>query len=538
MVSTLRGRYIKLSTRYIELWQRDIMSLFSQFIDLTTRYNDNSIYWVHNSIYRAFSSICRVVNSIYRVVDSIYRLLDFIYRVLNSIYWVNNLIYRARSWIYWVDNSISSPLDGFYSEGTIYEAVNSIYWVVTTRYNELVFSIYWVDNSIYRQLNILGSQLPEASSTKKLCDDFSMLFSEKNQLIRENITIQLAAMDDHTTITDKVVNDSIVHKLDQFTPTTENELERIIRDCPAKTCSLDHCPTDVLKKTLQFSNLVTLVNSSFDHGILSLKLRTAVVKPLLKKDNLDLNIFKNYRPVSNIPFISKVLEKVAVKRLTNHLDINGLQEDYQSAYKHMHSTETALLKVKHDISSALDRYNSVLFVMLDLWAAFDKFHQNQRLGLLRDEYGITGKTLFWFSTYLEDRTQRVQVKTTTPDHVPLKCGVPQGSVLGPVNFTLYTALIQRIIRKHGVKHHKYADAIHLYVEYDPAVPGGREEACIKEICIWMSIRMHKLKDDKTRWLFSAPSTIWGSMAIVPSTLVIVQSYLSAMSVTLVWKFPW
>ena len=76
-----------------------------------------------------------------------------------------------------------------------------------------------------------------------------MFFSEKNQLIREKSTIELAAMD--TTITDKVVNNSIVHKLDQFTPTTEKELERIIRDCSAKTCSLDHCPTDVLKKTLQ-----------------------------------------------------------------------------------------------------------------------------------------------------------------------------------------------------------------------------------------------------------------------------------------------
>ena len=76
-----------------------------------------------------------------------------------------------------------------------------------------------------------------------------MVFSEKNQLFREQITIQLAAMD--TTITDKKVIGFIVHKLDQFTLTTEKELECIITDCPAKMCSLDHCPTDVLKKTLQ-----------------------------------------------------------------------------------------------------------------------------------------------------------------------------------------------------------------------------------------------------------------------------------------------
>ena len=84
---------------------------------------------------------------------------------------------------------------------------------------------------------------------------------------------------------------------------------------------MDHFRTDVLKKTLhcQLSYLVTLVNSSFAHGIFPLKLGTAVGKPLLKKDNLDHNVYKNYRPVPNIFFISKVLEKVAVKRLTDHV---------------------------------------------------------------------------------------------------------------------------------------------------------------------------------------------------------------------------
>ena len=148
--------------------------------------------------------------------------------------------------------------------------------------------------------------------------------------------------------------------------------------------------------------------------------------------------FKNYRPVANIFFISKVLENVVVKHLTKHLDINGLQEEYQSAYKLMHSTETALLKVKHDISSALVRHNSVLFVMRDLSAAFDSTRSKSTFvfiaRLIRDNW----KVLPWSSTYLEDRIQRVQVETTTSDHVPLKCGVPQGSVLGPVIFTLYT----------------------------------------------------------------------------------------------------
>ena len=125
----------------------------------------------------------------------------------------------------------------------------------------------------------------------------------------------------------------------------------------------------------------------------------------------------------------------------------------------------------------------------------------------------------------------MQVETTTSDHLPLKCVVPQRSVLGPVIFTLYTALIQRIIRKHRVKHHKYADAIQLYVKYDPAVPGARDEAirrleaCIKEIRIWMSIRMLKLNDDKTEMVifcskhhlgqYDHCTTSIGDSAIIP-----------------------
>ena len=83
-------------------------------------------------------------------------------------------------------------------------------------------------------------------------------------------------------------------------------------------------------------------------------------------------------------------------------------------------------------------------------------------------------------------TSRIELEESrlrpTSDHGPLKCGVPQGSVLGPVIFTLYTAPIQRIIREHEVKHNKYADGIQLYVKYEPAVPGAREETCTKEIC--------------------------------------------------------
>ena len=186
-----------------------------------------------------------------------------------------------------------------------------------------------------------------------------------------------------------------------------------------------------------------------------------------------------------------------------HLTSNGLLEEFQSAYRALHSTETALLRVQHDIASTLDQNRAVALVMLDFSAAFDTIDQEQLLHLLHTEYGLNGRALSWFQTYLEGRTQRVQIDSETSDHVPLRFGVPQGSVMGPITFTLYTTPMRRIIQKHGVSYHKYADDIQLYVTFDPSIPGDRERAverltaCIKELRQWMMAHWLKLNDGKT-----------------------------------------
>ena len=95
----------------------------------------------------------------------------------------------------------------------------------------------------------------------------------------------------------------------------------------------------------------------------------------------------------NIPFISKVLEKIAVKQLLEHLTTNGLQEGYQSAYRAAHSTETALLRVHNDLTSALDRNQAVVFVMLDFSVAFDTINQDQLITLLNEEFGVPDNAL-------------------------------------------------------------------------------------------------------------------------------------------------
>ena len=168
-------------------------------------------------------------------------------------------------------------------------------------------------------------------------------------------------------------------------------------------------------------------------------LKTALIRPLLKKTGLDSDILKNYRPVSNLTFISKVIEKVISGRLNEHLINNSLFDPLQSAYRDKHSTETALIKVQNDILSALDAGSSAILLMLD---------HDILLSRLCNVYGITGDALDWFRSYLTGRIQRVVIEDSVSEDQELDFGVPQGSVLGPRIYCMYTKPVSDIIQRH------------------------------------------------------------------------------------------
>ena len=345
-------------------------------------------------------------------------------------------------------------------------------------------------------------KLPSTSNMNTLCSDFASFFSGKVDAIRKEIDLQIA--DGNLVTIDSCAPRT--EQLESLDETTEEELESIIKHCNSKTCCLDSTPTGLLKSHVDahLPCLVSLVNASLQQGSFPKALKTANVIPVLKKETLDVNVLSNYRPVSNIPFISKLIEKVVVRRLTFHLNSNGLEDQLQSAYKAGHSTETILLKVQHDIASALDDNCVVMLVMLDLSAAFDSVDQEQLLYIFEHEYGICGSALSWFRSYLDGRTYRVQIDEASSHCVSLWCGVPQGSVLGPILFTMYTAPMSRIFQKHGVAYHTYADDIQIYVSFNPSIRGDKEQsmtrltACLAELRQWMLLHHLKLNDDKTQ----------------------------------------
>ena len=161
--------------------------------------------------------------------------------------------------------------------------------------------------------------------------------------------------------------------------------------------------------------------------------------PHLKKPNLDRNLLKNYRPVSNLSFISKLIKKVVAKQLNNYIDSEGLSNVNQSTYRRLHSTESALLKIQNDIAALMDSGKAVTVTLLNLSAAFDTVDHDILFNSLRDLFGVDGTVLRWIKSYLANRKQKVKQDNYFSDAFSLPYGVPQGFVLLP--FTLPLSVI-------------------------------------------------------------------------------------------------
>ena len=232
------------------------------------------------------------------------------------------------------------------------------------------------------------------------------------------------------------------------------------------------------------------------------QLKSAIAKPLLKKSTLEPDIFKNFQPVSNLSFVSKVIEKVIVAQLLQHMKENNLLDKMQSAYKSGHSTETALLCVHNDIMMAVDKEKHVFLVLLDLSAAFDTVDHEILLLFLKEHVGLSGSVLRMFESYLQGRSQCISINNILSTLSHLVFGVPQGSVLGPIIFCTYTLPLGAILRSHKMLYHIYADDTHLYCTFDADSSTdalARVEACIRDIRSWMIANKLKINDGKTEF---------------------------------------
>ena len=252
-------------------------------------------------------------------------------------------------------------------------------------------------------------------------------------------------------------------------------------------------------------------------------------KPTLPKEELNC-----YRPISNVSVISKILGKVVANRLRSHIYKNGLSNVSQSAYKQFHSTEIALLKVHNDINLNIDNGKVTVLTLLDLSAAFDTIDHNILITRLSTWYGISGTALSWFTSYLTDRQQAIKIGNCFSDMLPTSCGVPQGSVLGPLLFTLYTTPLSSVIQGHNLDHHLYVDDTQSYISLttpDACRSLNQLRDCLQDVSLSMKNSKLKLNANKTEFIIIGTVTQRAKLDSFFPTHILNQSVTPAPSVS-------
>ena len=297
---------------------------------------------------------------------------------------------------------------------------------------------------------------------------------------------------------------------DNFRTISVTEAKQLVTGASNKQCSLDPVPTWLVKRFVDDLSpfIAHLINATFLNGYFPASQKCAILTPLLKKASLDPYDLNNYRPVSNLSFISKIIERAAYQQIYGYLQENRLLPEKQSAYRRYHSTETAVLDVLSDAFMAADAGQVTLLGLLDQSSAFDMVDHKILLQRLEVSYGICGLPLQWITSYLSGRTQYVQFNGKTSQVTLITCGVPQGSVLGPLLFIVYTAEVIDVVDRFGYAVHVYADDLQLHTHVNPPDSSGIVQTlsdCVEAVKDWMSSNRLKLNPSKTEiiWLGSS-----------------------------------
>ena len=210
--------------------------------------------------------------------------------------------------------------------------------------------------------------LPSTSDPLTLPSQFAKHFTDKVQDLMNTIDgVDLPGS--YFTASPDVCHSS----MSSFLPVSLEQVKTIVVGSPNKSCHLDPIPTVLLIQCVDdlLQPLTSNVNFSLESGLVPDPLKYALITPILKKKSLDRDVLANYRPISNLPFLSKVLERAVSSQLHGYLDLHGLYSNMQSAYRRRYSTETALLHVQNDLLWALDGGNKAVLVLLDFSSAFD-----------------------------------------------------------------------------------------------------------------------------------------------------------------------
>ena len=283
---------------------------------------------------------------------------------------------------------------------------------------------------------------------------------------------------------------------------TEKEVKDISLSLNLCSPGWDFLSTKIIQSNLEvmLNPLKHVLNLSLEKGIFPKELKLAKVIPLHKGN--DTNIISNYRPISLLPIFSKIYEKVMYNRLIAFLDTYKLLYELQFGFRKDHSTCAALIMLIDKITSELEQGNFVIGVFLDYSKAFDCINHSILLQKLH-YYGIRGVALEWFKSYLSDRKQFVYFNNTKSNYRNVTCGVPQGSILGPILFLIY---INDIVNVSNLLFPiLFADDSNVFhAGKDPNEMINVMNIELNKLSIWLKANKLSLNVKKTHFMFFSP----------------------------------
>ncbi|KAJ8018487.1 RNA-directed DNA polymerase from mobile element jockey [Holothuria leucospilota] len=320
-----------------------------------------------------------------------------------------------------------------------------------------------------------SNQLPPSIDNKSLADGFGEFFQKKVNRIASDVSI-MCTNEAFQPIADQFSCADIT-EFSNFATLSQADVLKLINKSASKHCILDPVPTKIVKECIEIllPVITNIINLCMEHGEFPECWRCAVVVPILKKRGLPLD-FPNYRPVSNLPYLSKLVESAVMEQFQQHMFTNNLLPANNSAYRKHHSTETTLLRVYSDILNNMDVGKVTVLLMLDLSAAFDTVNYHLLFDNLVNRVNIKGLVLKWFQEYLCNRRQKVLIDGMLSKDFFLKQGVPQGSCTGPMLFITYLSQFYNVMSKHLPCCQGYADDSQFYLAFNPNDDSSKVDA--------------------------------------------------------------
>ena len=352
--------------------------------------------------------------------------------------------------------------------------------------------LYHIMNQLLGK-NSTSTVLPSSSNDSNLATRFMEHFSSKVH----NISVSFL---DTSPSDGTFIPEYPLRGFHRFFPVDSSEVLGIMRTVNKTNCLSDPFDVRSIDAESFFPNLSEifseLINLSFQSGEFPKLEKMAIVRPLLKAGK-DPEQIASYRPLYNTSYFSKVLEKTCVNQLIKHLNSFESIPANQSAYRSYHSVETAICEIYDELVIAKSSGNCTLVILLDLTAAFDTVDLDLLLGDLQ-RFGVGELVLQWFESYLIGRSFKVCIDEHISEECNMPTGVPQGSILGPILFTMYTIELSHLLKSLNISCHFYADDTQLLFKISNINDTINEvNQVFNQIKGWMDSRRLKLNIDKT-----------------------------------------